>query len=148
MSTSSPLVTAACRGHTEVIDCLLEHHDIEVNKPVSGGGPHFCSNAIEIRKAMCYIIYRHASLSIDNCSVSRPTMYPGWTALMWAAWYGHTAVVSRLVGVAGLARDQLNTAGKCAVMYAAEAGRTEAARLLLEDADSFEVELQTNLREV
>ena len=42
MSTSSPLVTAACRGHTEVIDCLLEHHDIEVNKPVSGGEPHFC----------------------------------------------------------------------------------------------------------
>ena len=75
-------------------------------------------------------------------------MYPGWTALMWAAWYGHTAVVSRLVSVAGLARDQLNTAGKCAVMYAAEAGRTEAARLLLEDADSFEVELQTNLHEV
>ena len=84
-------------------------------------------------------------LSIDSV---KATMYPGWTALMWAAWYGHTAVVSRLVGVAGLARDQLNTAGKCAVMYAAEAGRTEAARLLLEDADSFEVEFQTNLRKV
>ena len=78
----------------------------------------------------------------------KATMYPGWTALMWAAWYGHTAVVSRLVSVAGLARDQLNTAGKCAVMYAAEAGRTEAARLLLEDADTFEVEFQTNLRKV
>ena len=37
MSTSSPLVTAACRAHTSVIDSLLEHPDILVNMPVSGG---------------------------------------------------------------------------------------------------------------
>ena len=37
MSTSSPLVTAACRGHTEVVSCLLDHPATEVNGPVSGG---------------------------------------------------------------------------------------------------------------
>ena len=40
MSTSSPLVTAACRGHTQVIDSLLEHPNILVNMPVSGGRCH------------------------------------------------------------------------------------------------------------
>ena len=37
MSTSSPLVTAACRGHSEVVSCLLDHPSTEVNAPVSGG---------------------------------------------------------------------------------------------------------------
>ena len=37
MSTSSPLVTASCRGHTNVIDSLLEHPDLSVNMAVSGG---------------------------------------------------------------------------------------------------------------
>ena len=37
MSSSSPLVTAACRAHTSVIDSLLEHPDTLVNMPVSGG---------------------------------------------------------------------------------------------------------------
>ena len=55
MSTSTPLVTASCRGHTGVVDTLLEHPETMVNMSVSGG----------------------------------------WTALMWAAWYGHTEVVSQ-----------------------------------------------------
>ena len=55
----------------------------------------------------------------------------GWTALMWSAWYGHTEIVDMLLRIPGIRVDQLNNAGKCAVMYAAEAGRTEAAHLLL-----------------
>ena len=42
MSTSSPLVTASCRGHTSVIDSLLEHPDILVNMSVSGGKTSRC----------------------------------------------------------------------------------------------------------
>ena len=37
MSSSSPLVTAACRGHSEVVSCLLDHPATDVNCPVSGG---------------------------------------------------------------------------------------------------------------
>ena len=37
MSTSTPLVTASCRGHTGVVETLLEHHDTMVNMSVSGG---------------------------------------------------------------------------------------------------------------
>ena len=71
MSTSSPLVTASCKGHAAVVDCLLEHHTTSVNMSVSGG----------------------------------------WTALMWAAWYGHTEVVQTLLTAPGVQKDKLNHAG-------------------------------------
>merc|ERR1712107_320517 len=80
-------VTASCKGHAAVVDCLLEHHTTSVNMSVSGG----------------------------------------WTALMWATWYGHTEVVQTLLTAPGVQKDKLNHAGKNAVMYAAEAGRPRSA---------------------
>ena len=68
-----------------------------------------------------------------NCPVSG-----GWTALMWAAWYGHTEVVHLLLAVGNIHRDRLNNAGKNAVMYAAEAGRVEVCKVLLEGLDNFD----------
>ena len=35
----------------------------------------------------------------------------GWTALMWAAWYGHTDIVKMLLAVPGIKVDTLNQAG-------------------------------------
>merc|ERR1712012_524553 len=100
MSTSTPLVVAACKGRTNVIMTLLQHKRTKVNMTVSGG----------------------------------------WTALMWAAWYGLLEVVQQLVAAPGINMDQLNQAGKNAVMYAADQGRVEVCRLLLKGADSWEVE--------
>ena len=57
---------------------------------------------------------------------------------MWAAWYGHTEVVHLLLEVGDIHRDKLNNAGKNAVMYAAEAGRVEVCRVLLEGLDNFD----------
>ena len=50
---------------------------------------------------------------------------------MWAAWYGNTDVVTQLLAAPGCNKDKLNNAGKNAVMYAAEAGRVETAKILL-----------------
>ena len=57
---------------------------------------------------------------------------------MWAAWYGHTEIVHLLLAVGNIHRDKLNNAGKNAVMYAAEAGRVEVCRVLLEGLDNFD----------
>ena len=57
---------------------------------------------------------------------------------MWAAWYGNTDVVTQLLAAPGCNKDKLNNAGKSAVMYAAEAGRLEAARILLVGVDQFD----------
>ena len=62
----------------------------------------------------------------------------GWTALMWASWYGNTDVVAQLLAAPGCNKDKLNNAGKSAVMYAAEAGRVEAARILLVGVEQFD----------
>ena len=37
MSTSTSLVVAACKGHTEVVTALVEHPTTDVNAAVSGG---------------------------------------------------------------------------------------------------------------
>ena len=57
---------------------------------------------------------------------------------MWAAWYGNTEVVTQLLAAPGCNKDKLNNAGKNAVMYAAEAGRVETARILLAGVEQFD----------
>ena len=37
MSTSTSLVVASCKGHTEVVAALVEHKATDVNATVSGG---------------------------------------------------------------------------------------------------------------
>ena len=37
MSTSTSLVVAACKGHTEVVAALVDHPSTNVNATVSGG---------------------------------------------------------------------------------------------------------------
>ena len=37
MSTSTSLVVASCKGHTEVVATLVEHKATDVNVTVSGG---------------------------------------------------------------------------------------------------------------
>ena len=37
MSTSTSLVVASCKGHTEVVAALVEHKATDVNVTVSGG---------------------------------------------------------------------------------------------------------------
>ena len=100
MSSSSPLVTASCRGHSSVVTCLLESPHTDVNLPVSGG----------------------------------------WTALMWASWYGQTEIVHQLLAVPDIRKDQLNQAGKNAVMYGAEAGRVEVCRILLDGVENYDAD--------
>ena len=57
---------------------------------------------------------------------------------MWAAWYGNTEVVTQLLAAPGCNKDKLNNAGKNAVMYAAEAGRVDTARILLAGVEQFD----------
>ena len=57
---------------------------------------------------------------------------------MWAAWYGNTEVVTQLLAAPGCNKDKLNNAGKNAVMYAAEAGRVETAKILLAGVEQFD----------
>ena len=68
------------------------------------------------------------------------TVSGGWTALMWAAWYGHTDVVQQLLAVPECKQDKLNLAGKNAVMYAAEAGRVEVCKILLDGVEKFDMD--------
>ena len=37
MSTSTSLVVASCKGHTEVVAALVEHKATDINVTVSGG---------------------------------------------------------------------------------------------------------------
>lgn len=61
----------------------------------------------------------------------------GMTPLMWAAWYGRTALVRRLLerGADAAARE---ARGATALMLAAERGHLEAAQLLCPRADADE----------
>jgi ankyrin repeat protein len=54
----------------------------------------------------------------------------GWTPLYWAAWNGHTAVVTALLG-AGAALDKIDEVGRTPLHNAAQNGHTAVVTALL-----------------
>ena len=56
----------------------------------------------------------------------------GYTALIWAAMYGHTAIVERLLQVSGINANYVNKYGRTALMSAARNGHTDTVKLLID----------------
>jgi ankyrin repeat protein len=116
-SGETPLVAALYRGHTRIVDLLIQ-----------AGAPLDLFAAAALGRGD--LVER--LVAEDSGSIARLS-YDGWTALHLAAFFGHTATVETLLRLgADINARSTNTVGNTPLHAAVAGGRVDAALALVD----------------
>ena len=88
---TTPLLEATAIGNTDVVEILLGHQDIDVNRGVSGLTPLYVSSTRGYA-SIVELLIRH-----PNTNVNEVSSRGGMTALGIACHFGHTEVAKMLL---------------------------------------------------
>ena len=129
-STNSPwsiLMSAVQRGHSEIVELLLEREEIDVN-----GRSHMSPLMLAAQIGDCAtleVLLRHKDIEVDYSGLL------GMTALHWATSFDQIEIVRVLLLRDDVNPNQRKRNGVTSLAIAAALGRIEIAKLLLERQD-------------
>ena len=134
MFSRTALDWVVCKGNMDILELILKYKDC-INLQNKFG-----NDALRVALNEGYL--KVANRLLDCKEIDVNVGWVGMTALHWAAFRGHTAVVNRLLK-AGINRNIKDDDGKTALMIAKEWGMREEGRLdemikLLENDSSIE----------
>lgn len=127
LAGSSPLARAVEGGHRDVVKALVDA-GADVHAATSSGVPvlHVASGEGDVT------MVKHLLASEIGVNVNLRREDDGSTALHAASKRGHSTVVVELLKMAGVEVDAVSREGRTPLVEAAEEGRREVCRLLME----------------
>ncbi len=122
------LLLASARGHQAVVEMLVQA-GAPVNRIFPGGTALHAAVMGDYPDVVSTLLQAGAEPDVTDRQLG--SRQQGWTALMYAACYGRTAIAHQLLQ-AGCQSDLADRDGQTPLMIAANAGHTAVALLLLE----------------
>ncbi|CUU35930.1 MAG: ankyrin repeat domain-containing protein [Armatimonadetes bacterium] len=130
LAKNDQLIEAVESGDIRAVEQLLQQ-GANVNARTRGGLTALSLAVIRGHDAIALtLIERGASLDARDRSGDRQQMSPGYSPVHYAAIYGRTRVLERMLQ-AGVSPDLRDKNGRTLLMLAAENGHTDTVRLLL-----------------
>ncbi len=125
---SEALLFAAARGHRPIVEALVKA-GAPINRIFPGGSALHAAVMGDYPEVVELLLEAGAEPDLTDRQLDNRKQ--GWTALMYAACYGRTAIAHLLLQ-AGAQADLPDRDGQTPLMVAANAGNTAVALLLLE----------------